>query len=182
PLQSGCDTTLRRMARRTNQAQFSALVREARQRSPEVGITTDVIVGFPGETDEEFEASFAFIESMDFAGMHVFRYSRRPGTAAARMRGHVAESVSRERSARLMAYADSQAQRYAERFAGQALDVLWEQVAGATERGFVNIGYTDNYIRVRCIHPRALTNHIIRAQLDAYDVERQQMRGIAILD
>ncbi|MCL4251465.1 MAG: tRNA (N(6)-L-threonylcarbamoyladenosine(37)-C(2))-methylthiotransferase MtaB [Anaerolineae bacterium] len=182
PLQSGCDATLRRMARRTNQAQFSALVQEARQRSPEVCITTDVIVGFPGETDEEFETSFAFIESMDFAGLHVFRYSKRPGTAAARMRGHVAEAVSRERSTRLMAYADAQARRYAERFAGQALDVLWEQVAGATERGFVNIGYTDNYIRVRCIHPRALTNHIIRAQLDAYDVERQQMRGIAILD
>ena len=182
PLQSGCDATLRRMARRTNQVEFNALVREARQRTADMCITTDIIVGFPGETDEEFETSLAFVESMDFAGLHVFRYSKRPGTAAARMRNHVDEMASRERSARMMAYADAQAQRYAERFAGQALDVLWEQVAGSTERGFVNVGYTDNYIRVRCIHPRVLTNHIIRAQLDAYDVERRQMDGIPILN
>ncbi|MCC6612939.1 MAG: tRNA (N(6)-L-threonylcarbamoyladenosine(37)-C(2))-methylthiotransferase MtaB [Anaerolineae bacterium] len=182
PLQSGCDATLRRMARRTTQAQFGALVRQARQISDDMCITSDIIVGFPGETNEEFETSLAFVEAMDFAGLHVFRYSKRPGTAAARMRGHVDEATSRERSARMMAHADAQAQRYAERFTGQALDVLWEQVAGATDRGFVNIGYTDNYIRVRCIHPRALTNHIVPAQLDAYDVEQRQMHGTPILD
>jgi len=182
PLQSGCDATLRRMARRTTQAQFSALVHEARQSSDEMCITSDILVGFPGETDEEFETSLAFVEAMDFAGLHVFRYSKRPGTAAARMRSHVDEATSRARSARMMAQADAQAQRYAERFAGQALDVLWEQVAGATDRGFVNIGYTDNYIRVRCIHPRVLTNHIIRAQLDVYDVGQRHMHGTPILD
>jgi threonylcarbamoyladenosine tRNA methylthiotransferase MtaB len=87
PLQSGCDATLKRMARRTTQAQFSQLVQAARERIPGVSITTDVIVGFPGETEDEFATSEAFIEQMAFSGLHVFRYNRRPGTAAARMRG-----------------------------------------------------------------------------------------------
>jgi threonylcarbamoyladenosine tRNA methylthiotransferase MtaB len=168
PLQSGCDATLKRMLRRTNQASYSALVRAARERIPGVSITTDVIVGFPGETDEEFAISEAFIQQMDFAGLHVFRYSKRPGTAAARMRGQVSESVKQQRSSRLIALSEQCERRFAEHFIGQTLPVLWEQVAGATEAGFVNVGYTDNYIRVRCIHPRALTNHIIPARLDAF--------------
>ncbi len=168
PLQSGCDATLKRMLRRTNQASFSALVNAARARVPDIGITTDVIVGFPGETDDEFAISQAFIEQMDFAGLHVFRYSKRPGTAAARMRGPVSEAVKKERSARLIALSEACERRFALRFTGHRLPILWEQVAGATEAGFVNVGYTDNYIRVRCIHPRVLTNHVIPARLDAY--------------
>jgi threonylcarbamoyladenosine tRNA methylthiotransferase MtaB len=169
PLQSGCDATLRRMLRRTNQASFSALVHAARARVPDMSITTDVIVGFPGETDDEFAISQAFIERMDFAGLHVFRYSKRPGTAAARMRGHISESVKKQRSARLIALSEDSERRFAQRFTGQSLAVLWEQVAGATEAGFVNVGYTDNYIRVRCIHPRVLTNHVIPTRLVAYN-------------
>src|SRR5690606_26561295 len=92
PLQSGCDATLKRMLRRTNQRQFRALVQAARERIPDVSITTDVIAGFPGETDEEFAISEAFIREMQFAGLHVFRYSKRPGTAASRMRSHVSEA------------------------------------------------------------------------------------------
>jgi threonylcarbamoyladenosine tRNA methylthiotransferase MtaB len=168
PLQSGCDATLKRMLRRTNQASFSALVRAARARVPDMSITTDVIVGFPGETDDEFAVSCAFIEHMDFAGLHVFRFSKRPGTAAARMREPVSEVVKKERSARLIALSAHYQRCFAERFKGRHLAILWEQVAGATEAGFVNVGYTDNYIRVRCIHPRALTNHIIPARMDAY--------------
>jgi threonylcarbamoyladenosine tRNA methylthiotransferase MtaB len=103
PLQSGCDATLKRMRRRTSQAGFSALIHATRERIPGASITTDVIVGFPGETEPEFATSEAFIRQMDFAGMHIFRYSRRPGTAAARMRGHVTETVKKERSARLVA-------------------------------------------------------------------------------
>jgi threonylcarbamoyladenosine tRNA methylthiotransferase MtaB len=156
------------MLRRTSQANFSALVHAARARVPDMGITTDVIVGFPGETDDEFAISQAFIEQMDFAGLHVFRYSKRTGTAAARMRGHVSEAVKKQRSARLIALSEQCERRFARRFTGQSLPVLWEQVAGATEAGFVNVGYTDSYIRVRCIHPRVLTNHIIPARLDAF--------------
>ena len=182
PLQSGCDATLRRMARKTTQAAFGALVREARARMDDPCITTDVIVGFPGETDEEFAVSVAFIEAMDFAGLHVFRYSPRPGTAAARMRGHVSEDVKRERSARLIAYAEAAERRYAERFIGRALPVLWEQVGGVTGDGFMNVGYTHNYIRVGCIHPRPLTNGIFPARLLAYDPARRQAEVVVSIE
>lgn len=175
PLQSGCDTTLRRMRRRTNQASYRDLIQTAREYTPDMRITTDVIVGFPGETDEEFAISEAFIREMDFAGLHVFRYSKRPGTAAARMRGHIDESVKKERSARLIALSQEAERSYAERFVGRELDVLWEHVAGASEAGFMNVGYTDNYIRVRCVHPRVLTDHITPAQMAHYDGDFMQV-------
>ena len=175
PLQSGCDATLRRMARHTNQQQFRALVREARAHMDDPCITTDVIVGFPGETDEEFEISVAFIEEMQFAGMHVFRYSKRPGTAAARMRGHVSEDVKRARSNRLLALSEQMEQQYCNRHIGDSLPVLWEQVAGASDEGFFNVGYTPNYVRVACVHPRVLTNLITPAVLERFDAEKRQM-------
>ncbi len=177
PLQSGCDATLRRMARHTRQSAFRELLEAARAAIPDACITTDLIVGFPGETDDEFETSAAFVESLDFAGMHVFRYSRRPGTAAARLRGHVREEVKRARSARMIALAETMQQRFAERFAGATRPVLWEHVAGATEDGFVNVGYTDNYIRVSCIDARVLTGSVLPARLTAYDARRQQMQA-----
>jgi threonylcarbamoyladenosine tRNA methylthiotransferase MtaB len=178
PLQSGCDATLRRMLRRTNQASFRALVKAARDHIPGVNITTDVIVGFPGETDAEFAISRAFIEAMDFAGLHVFRYSKRPGTAAARMRNHVDEPIKKARSAQLIELAQGMEARFAARFAGETLPVLWERVAGATEAGFMNVGYTDNYIRVGCIHPRALTDYIIPARLGQYEGGQMQVTPI----
>jgi threonylcarbamoyladenosine tRNA methylthiotransferase MtaB len=177
PLQSGCDATLRRMARHTRQSAFRELVEAARLSIPDVCITTDLIVGFPGETDNEFETSAAFVESLDFAGMHVFRYSKRPGTAAARLRGHVREEVKRARSARMIALADAMQRHYGECFAGTTRTVLWEHVAGATEDGFVNVGYTDNYIRVSCIDARALTGSVLPAHLTTYDAKRQQMQA-----
>ena len=177
PLQSGCDATLRRMARHTRQASFRELVEAARAAIPDVCITTDLIVGFPGETDEEFETSAAFVESLDFAGMHVFRYSKRPDTAAARMRGHVPEAVRKTRSARMIALAETLQQRFAERYEGTQRPVLWEHIAGATEDGFINVGYTDNYIRVACIHPRALTGYITPARLEWYDANKQQLQA-----
>ncbi len=175
PLQSGCDATLRRMLRRTSQTQFRALVAAARQRVPEMNISSDMIVGFPGETEEEFAVSLAFVEEMQFGGMHVFRYSKREGTAAARMRGHIAEAVKKERSARLRSVSAALEQRYAQQFTGHTLDVLWEQVAGSTEDGFMNVGYTDNYVRVRAVHPRVLSNLITPARAEAYSDQSIQV-------
>jgi threonylcarbamoyladenosine tRNA methylthiotransferase MtaB len=178
PLQSGCDATLKRMLRRTSQASFRALVEAAREHIPGVNITTDVIVGFPGETDDEFAISRAFIEEMNFAGLHVFRYSKRPGTAAARMRSHVDEATKKTRSADLIELSQHMEARFAAQFAGTTLPVLWEQVAGATEAGFMNVGYTDNYIRVGCVHPRALTDHITPARLESYDGGQMQVTPV----
>ncbi len=165
PLQSGCDATLRRMRRRCSTTDFRALMAAIRERVPQMRITSDVMVGFPGECDGEFAASRAFIEEQDFAGLHVFRYSPRPGTAAARMRDQVSGETKRCRSAILRALAADMQRRHAERARGQTLDVLWEQVAGATPEGFVNVGYTDTWMRVRALHPLALVNRIVPARL-----------------
>jgi threonylcarbamoyladenosine tRNA methylthiotransferase MtaB len=181
PLQSGCDSTLKRMLRRTSQAQFRALVQAARQRIPDIRITTDLIVGFPGENEAEFAISAAFVEEMDFAGIHVFRYSPRPGTAAARMRGQVAEPVRKQRLAAMLALAEAGERRFAERFSGRELAVLWEQIAGVEEAGFLNVGYTDNYIRVRCIYPRVLTDQITPARLQHYNTDTGQMQAAPVL-
>jgi len=165
PLQSGCDRTLKRMLRRTSQESFAALVEAARDAAPDMAITTDVIAGFPGETDAEFDESAAFIETMEFAGLHVFPYSPRPGTAAARMKGQVPHEVRQRRAQILLAHSAAQTQAFTARFSGDVRPVLWENVAGATQDGFLNVGYTDNYVRVHCTHPRALTGMITPARL-----------------
>jgi threonylcarbamoyladenosine tRNA methylthiotransferase MtaB len=181
PLQSGCDATLRRMIRRTSQAEFRALIQSIRELVPDMAIATDVIVGFPGETDEEFTISKAFIEEMDFAGIHVFRYSKRPGTAAARLPNHVGDDVKKSRSDQLHAISQEGRRRYAERFVGQTLPVLWEAISGATENGFVNSGYAGNYIRVVYIVPEVLTNQLTNVRLAAYDSQRSEAHAETLL-
>ncbi|MFN7209978.1 MAG: tRNA (N(6)-L-threonylcarbamoyladenosine(37)-C(2))-methylthiotransferase MtaB [Aggregatilineales bacterium] len=165
PLQSGCDATLKRMARRTTQASFRALVAEVRAIMPDAALATDVIVGFPGESDAEFAISRAFIEEMDFAALHVFRYSLREGTAAARLPNQVPGAIKRQRADALLALAAQGARRFAERFIGQRRPVLWEAISGASERGFINNGYTDNFLRVRCVVPHVLSNLLTDVQL-----------------
>ncbi|HLY25895.1 MAG TPA: tRNA (N(6)-L-threonylcarbamoyladenosine(37)-C(2))-methylthiotransferase MtaB [Aggregatilineales bacterium] len=177
PLQSGCDATLRRMIRRTSQREFRAVVESAREAIPDVAIATDVIVGFPGETDAEFAISRDFIEAMDFADMHVFRFSVRPGTAAARLLNPVNDSVKQWRSDKLQELSHAAHDRYARRFVGMSLPVLWEGVSGATEHGFVNAGFTPNHLRVQCVYGDVLTNNILLAHLLQYDTEQAIMQG-----
>lgn len=168
PLQSGCDATLKRMRRHTNQRQFRALAKAARAAIPDLRLTTDVIVGFPGETENEFAESTEFIREMDFAGLHVFRYSSRPGTPASRMRQQVSSRVKKERSAKLLVLSRAGEKRFAERMLGSSRPALWEQVIGATPTGFINSGYTDNYLRIRALHPRDLSNVITRVELQSF--------------
>ena len=168
PLQSGCDATLKRMRRHTDQEQFRELISAARSLIPQLRITTDVIVGFPGETAAEFAESERFIREIDFGGLHVFRYSDRPGTPASRMRHQVGNRVKKARSARLLALSQEMERRFATRLLGTRQSVLWEQVVGATPQGFINTGYTDNYMRVRAIYPRDLSNIVTHAKLDTY--------------
>ncbi len=174
PLQSGSDRTLKRMLRKTTQAQFRHLIRAARERIAKPFITTDVIVGFPGETDDEFAESEAFIHEINFAGLHVFRYSKRPGTAAARMRGHVPEDIKKARAARLLELSDALEVRSVESLIGYERSVLWEQIAGVTDQGFINVGYTQEYVRVTSVLPRPLTNCITPARIDGVDRVKKQ--------
>ncbi|MDE2857324.1 MAG: tRNA (N(6)-L-threonylcarbamoyladenosine(37)-C(2))-methylthiotransferase MtaB [Chloroflexota bacterium] len=168
PLQSGCDATLKRMRRNSNQAAFRALMQAAREAIPEARITTDVIAGFPGETDREFATSRAFIEEMGFDGLHVFRYSSRPGTPASRMKNQVSSQVKKDRSAELLAISDSMEKNFAARLAGTRQHVLWEQITAATPEGFLHSGYTDNYMRVQAVHPSDLSNRICATDLGEF--------------
>jgi len=147
PLQSGCDATLQRMARRTDRNSFRRLVEEARRRAPDMSVTTDVIVGFPGETEAEFEASIGFVEEMEFAKLHVFRYSPRAGTAAAGMPGQVDAAAAQERSNRMHALGAELEARFRERFVGRTGEVLWESAEPRPE-GLQWSGLTGNYLRV----------------------------------
>ena len=147
PLQSGCDATLRRMARHTSSSDFAGLVRAARQAHPDMAVTTDVMVGFPGETEREFETSFQFIASMDLARLHIFRYSRRAGTLAARMPNQVPGPVLGERSRRMHELGDRLERKFMRRHLGRTMEVLWED-AEARGFGLRWSGLTGNYLRV----------------------------------
>jgi len=147
PLQSGCDATLKRMARRTDTAAFARLVELAREAHPDMAVTTDVMAGFPGETDAEFEESLTFVEAMGFARLHVFRYSARPGTPAATMPAQVPGAVASERSRRFHKLGARLERSFQSRFLGRTMEVLWEEAEphGALLRWS---GLTGNYLRV----------------------------------
>lgn len=147
PLQSGCDATLRRMARHTSQAQFARLVEAAQTTISDLSITTDIIVGFPGESEAEFAASLAFVEAMAFARLHIFRYSRREGTVAAKMKGQVPSASVQQRSQQMHTLNAELERKFRQKFVGRCLSVLWESHE-PFGFGWQWSGLTANYLRV----------------------------------
>lgn len=143
PLQSGSDAILRAMNRHYDKAAFARLLENVRQAVPDVSITTDVIVGFPGETDALFEESLDFVSQMGFAKVHVFPYSRREGTPAARMAGQLPTAVKKERVRSMENAAETSARKIRESLVGTIEDVLSE-----TETAGVSDGLTGGYMRV----------------------------------
>ncbi len=163
PLQSGAEPVLRRMGRRFTAAQFAYMVADARALCPEVALTTDLIAGFPGETDADFAATCDFVAHIGFARLHVFPYSERAGTPAVRLPDSVPQEVRAERAAQLRALGDRLAAEYRGRFVGQTLPVLWEQ-KDALGRWH---GWADNYLEVRAESGTDLYNHITPTRLVA---------------
>ena len=159
-LQSGSDAVLKCMKRRYSTADYQKAVSSIRQIVPEVAITTDIIVGFPGETEAGFEESYDFCRQMGFARIHVFPYSPRPGTEAALMPGRVGERVKRQRCQRMLALAEESAANFMRQFQGMILPVLWEKMTG----GFWS-GLTGNYIRVYTRSSEDLTNKLLPTKL-----------------
>lgn len=165
PLQSGSSATLKRMRRKTSPQAFRDLVAAARQVIPGVAVTTDVIAGFPGETDEEFSESLAFVREMEFAGGHAFTYSARPGTPAARMKGSVPFKIRKQRNALLrQAFAEMSA-AYRQKFIGHTLPVLWETCSQVSESGWQMEGLTGNYIRVAALASQPRWNQVDAVEL-----------------
>jgi threonylcarbamoyladenosine tRNA methylthiotransferase MtaB len=165
PLQSGCDATLKRMRRNTSQAEFACLVDSARAQIPGLALSTDLIVGFPGEDENEFDQSYNFTAAMDFMKIHVFPFSPREGTPAARMKGRIDKPTAKARLHRIQALSDVGLARFQQAHIGQTLVVVWEHIRGASEEGFWHSGLTDNYIRVETKHPVIHSNCITPALL-----------------
>ena len=152
PLQSGSDTVLRRMARRCKTGEFAAIVRQLRAQIPHFNITTDIIVGFPGETEQEWQDSFDFIKQTGFGHIHIFTYSSREGTKAATLPDQVAETVKKQRSRQLHELAEDMKRRFCRDNLGREFSVLWEGYSEALDGGKQRVfGYTPNYLRVASV-------------------------------
>jgi threonylcarbamoyladenosine tRNA methylthiotransferase MtaB len=149
PLQSGSKNVLQRMARKTTPEEFRFLLDAARDRIPNLAVTTDVIVGFPGETESEFEESIQTIRGMNFNGGHVFKYSKRDGTAAAKYPLQVSGKIARERAQRIRSLFDDQEQKFQEFQVGQTQKVLWEACREIKTGQWTLEGYSENYDRVQ---------------------------------
>ena len=143
PMQSGSDTILRRMARHYSSERYETIIITAQQRIPGIAISTDIITGFPGETDEDFEQTFQLAQKLHFAKAHVFRFSARQGTPAARMRGQINDDVKKARSQRLLTLHNEHSRLFRQQFLGQTVQVLIEQ-----HKDGYGEGLTDNYLRV----------------------------------
>lgn len=158
PVQSGDDAVLERMNRRYSTAEYRAFVEDVAVRVPDVGLGTDVIVGFPGETGERFERTYAFLESLPLTYFHVFSYSKRYGTKAARQEGHVPPEIIKERSRRLRDLSIRKRRRFASRYLGREVEVLFEQ----RDKAGLWTGLTDNYLRVGAVSSGSLKNRFAR--------------------
>lgn len=164
PLQSGSDNTLKSMNRRYDTKEYREKILTVRELFQDVSISTDVIVGFPGETEEDFLESVAFCKEMEFSKIHVFPYSKRSGTKASEMKCQLTQKIKSERSQILVAISDTLAYNFYIKFVNRVFPVLFEQ--WKKQDGFyISEGYTDHYIRVRVNSDRPLENIILPVRL-----------------
>ncbi len=149
PLQSGSNTVLKRMRRKYTMEFFAERLTKLKKALPGLAVTSDVIVGFPGETEEEFLETYNFVKDHQFSELHVFPYSKRTGTPAARMDDQVDENVKNERVHRLIALSDQLAKEYASAYEGDVLEIIPEESFKEQEgKQNLYVGYTDNYMKV----------------------------------
>jgi threonylcarbamoyladenosine tRNA methylthiotransferase MtaB len=182
PLQAGENSVLKRMRRKYTTEEFAAKIKRLHEAMPGVAITTDVIVGFPGETDEMFESGFRFMEELGFAEMHVFPYSKRTGTPAARMEDQIEEEIKNERVHKLIDLSEKMQLKYAERHVGAVLDVIPERdYKGAPGTGLV-MGYTDNYIQVVFDGSEALIGKLCRVKITEAGVNECRGQLVRVLE
>ena len=180
PIQSGADSVLRRMSRRCRTEDFAELVNQARTQVAGFNVTTDVIVGFPGETDEEFELTMQYIEQVGFGHIHIFTYSDREGTKAARLPNKISKDVKKERSRRLHELAAKLKTRELEAQVGQTVPILWESSSQFNDDGSQCFhGYTPNYHKVAVDVPAGLSPErlILDTKLISVDEELGVLRG-----
>jgi len=172
PLQSGSDTVLRRMARRCKTEQFKKIAHQARNQIPDFNLTTDIIIGFPGETEQEWQESYDFIEQTGFGHIHIFTYSPRHGTKAATLPNQVPNNIKKQRSQQLHQLAENMKTEFLQQNLGINFPVLWEGQIELQQDGRIKtFGYTPNYLRTStfCATKNSLENQIIQARAVAIE-------------
>ena len=179
-LQSGCNETLKRMNRKYDTNEFLNCVNMLRNKFENVGLTADVIVGFPGETEEEFNKTYEFLKSIDFYKMHIFKYSIRKGTPAATMENQVDGNIKEERSKKLIELSKELANKHNKKYVGKNIEVLFEEY----DEGFYK-GHTTNYIEVKVKDDENMkekyVDKIIMVKILSNDAETSELIAEAIL-
>ena len=165
-LQSGCDETLKRMNRKYTTEEFKQVTERLRKYFKDVNLTTDIIVGFPGETEEEFNTTYKFLEDIVFYKMHVFKYSKRDGTVASKMPNQVDGNIAEERSKRLIELSEKNMKMFNEKYIGKDLEVLFEE-----KQDKFWIGHTRNYMVVKTKVDEDLENVIKTVKIEEIQAE-----------
>ncbi|GEN57422.1 threonylcarbamoyladenosine tRNA methylthiotransferase MtaB [Halolactibacillus alkaliphilus] len=165
PLQAGSDNVLERMRRKYTTAFYKSQIDRLKQALPGLAVTSDVIVGFPGETEEEFMETYRFIQEVGFSELHVFPYSKRTGTPAAKMDNQVDDETKNKRVHQLMALSEQQAKEYASLYEGELIEVIPEEVEKTDAGEYVLTGYSDNYMRLSFKGEPAMIGEIVKVKL-----------------
>lgn len=171
-LQSGCDETLKRMRRRYTTKEYKEILDRLRAEIPNVSITTDVIVGFPGETNEEFEKTYEFLKEIELTHMHVFKYSPRKGTPAAVMENQVDPSIKHDRSERLLELNRENFKKFGQKMLDKEFNVLFEQKVGDNKYE----GLTENYVKVIVQSDKDISEQILKVKIK--NVKNEFLEGI----
>ncbi|MGM9944140.1 MAG: tRNA (N(6)-L-threonylcarbamoyladenosine(37)-C(2))-methylthiotransferase MtaB [Lysinibacillus sp.] len=182
PIQSGSDTVLKRMRRKYTMDLFSERLRKLEQALPDLAVTSDVIVGFPGETEEEFMETYNFIRDHKFSELHVFPFSKRTGTPAARMEDQVDEEIKNERVHRLIALNDQLAKEYASRFEGEVLEVIPEERFKESENDNLYVGYTANYLKVLFEASEDMVGKLVKVKITKAGYPYNEGQFVRVLD
>ncbi|MBM7660783.1 threonylcarbamoyladenosine tRNA methylthiotransferase MtaB [Bacillus mesophilus] len=182
PLQSGSDTVLKRMRRKYTMEFFAERLNRLREALPGLAVTSDVIVGFPGETEEEFLETYNFIKENGFSELHVFPYSKRTGTPAARMDDQVEEEVKNERVHRLISLSDQLAKEYASQFEDEVLEVIPEEEFKADGSKGMYVGYTDNYLKVVFPATEEMIGEIVKVKIIKAGYPYNEGQFVRVLD
>ncbi|WP_155591654.1 tRNA (N(6)-L-threonylcarbamoyladenosine(37)-C(2))-methylthiotransferase MtaB [Lysinibacillus cavernae] len=183
PIQSGSDTVLKRMRRKYTMEFFGERLTKLHEALPDLAVTSDVIVGFPGETEEEFMETYNFIRDHKFSELHVFPFSPRTGTPAARMEDQIDEDIKNERVHRLISLNDQLAKEYASRFEDRVLEVIPEEFVqdGSEEEGLLT-GYTDNYLKIVFEGPESLIGQLVKVKITQAGYPHSQGQFVRVLE
>lgn len=182
PLQSGSNTVLKRMRRKYTTEYYADKLVQLRRALPDFALTSDVIVGFPGETEEEFQETYEFVKEQRFAELHVFPYSRRNGTPAARMKNQVPDEVKHERVRKLIKLSNELARAYAQNFEGEVLEVIPEEPFKKGAPDSLYVGYTDNYLRVKFPATAEMIGSIVRVKITKAGYPYNEGQFVRVID